>query len=267
MKGTKALQNVAHSSKLYLKHNSSTILTIIGVLGVAATSIMTAKATVKAFETVNEVECEKKRELTKKEIVMVAAPSYIPAILIGASTVVCILGANALNKKQQAMLSSAYALASTSFKEYKNKVKELYGEETHNNVINAIVTEKAKDVHINSSYMFSNCDTSLGGDSEPRLFYDVFSDRYFETTTEQVLSAEYHLNRNYILRGYATLNEFYEFLGLEPTDYGEILGWAPLDEGMYWVEFNHRKLIMDDGLECCILELPFEPREEYLDEY
>ena len=63
------------------------------------------------------------------------------------------------------------------------------------------------------------------------------------------------------------LNEFYEFLGLEKTDYGELLGWAPLDEGMYWIEFNHRKLIMEDGLQCYILEMPFDPREEYLDLY
>ena len=267
MKGGKALQNILHSSKLYLQHNSSTILTVVSAVGVVATSVMTAKATIKAFELINEAECEKKRELSKKEIVVLAGPSYFPAILVGASTIACLFGANILNKKQQAMLSSAYAIASTSFKEYKNKVKELYGEETHNNIINSIASEKAKDVHMNASYMFGDCSTSFDEDSEPRLFYDEFSGRYFETTTEQVLNAEYHLNRNYALRGYATLNEFYDFLGLEQTDYGEILGWAPLDEGMYWIEFNHRKLIMDDGLQCYILEMPFEPREEYLDLY
>ena len=40
---------------------------------------------------------------------------------------------------------------------------------------------------------------------------------------EQVLMAEYHLNRNYILRGEAVINELYEFLGLEPTDWGGLL--------------------------------------------
>ena len=42
---------------------------------------------------------------------------------------------------------------------------------------------------------------------------------------EQVLMAEYHLNRNYILRGEAVINELYEFLGLEPTDWGAEAGW------------------------------------------
>ena len=40
-------------------------------------------------------------------------------------------------------------------------------------------------------------------------------------------------NRNYILRGYSYLNEFYEFLGIEETEYGSVLGWAPNDDGMY----------------------------------
>lgn len=265
MKGSKALRNIANNSKLYLKYNSSTILTLISAVGVVTTSIMTAKATIKASEIINEVECEKKRELTKKEIVLCASPSYFPAILVGSATIACLFGANMLNKKQQAMLSSAYAFANASFKEYKNKVKELYGEETHNNIINSIAVEKAKDSHVYSPCLAGCYDLSVDSDSEPRLFYDEFSGRYFETTTEQVLEAEYHLNRNYTLRGYATLNELYDFLGLEKIDCGDVLGWAPLDEGMYWIDFNHRKLVMEDGLECYILEMPFEPRQEYLD--
>lgn len=264
MKKSRDLQRVIDSSKIYLKRNSSTVLTAIGAVGVLITSIMTAKATVKAFEIINEEECEKKRELTKKEMIVLAGPSYFPAILVGASTIACILGANVLNKRQQAMLSSAYAFVNASFKEYKNKVKELYGEEVHNNIINSIAIEKAKDSHVTASYMGGECRLPMD-DSEPRLFYDEFSERYFETTTEQVLEAEYHLNKNYILRGRANLNEFYEFLGLEKTDYGEVIGWAPLDEGMYWIDFNHRKLVMEDGLECYVLEMPFEPRQEYLD--
>ena len=62
------------------------------------------------------------------------------------------------------------------------------------------------------------------------------------------------------------MNELYEFLGLEPTDAGSVLGWAPLDEGMYWIEFNHRKSELKDGTEFYILEMPFEPRVDY-DEY
>lgn len=231
-----------------------------------ATSVMAVKATPKAVRMLEEAEKEKGQALTRLEIVQVAGPSYIPAAITGLGTIACIFGANALNKRQQAALMSAYALLDSSYKEYKNKLKELYGEETHQNVVNAIAVEKTNDVHVTGSYLGTICDLSAEeNDSEPRLFYDEHSSRYFESTIERVMAAEYHLNRNYILRGYSYLNEFYEFLGLEETDYGSVLGWAPNDEGMYWIDFNHRKAELDNGLNVYIIEMPFEPTYDFLE--
>lgn len=84
---------------------------------------------------------------------------------------------------------------------------------------------------------------------------------------EQVLAAEYHVNRNYILGGANVLNDLYSLLGLEETDFGEEMGWAPTDEGEFWIEFNHRKAKLDDGTVFYILEMPFEPRVNYDDYY
>lgn len=254
-------------SKMFWNRNASTILTSIGGVGVIATAVMAVKATPKAIAFLEKAKDEKGEDLTKLEKVRAASPAYIPSLITGMSTIACIFGANALNKRQQAALMSAYALIDNSYKEYKSKLKELYGEETHQNIVNSIAIEKAEDVYIHSECLCANCDLSVEEcSSEPRLFYDEYANRYFEATIEQVISAEYHLNRNYILRGYSVLNELYEFLGLEPTKYGSVVGWAPLDDGMYWIDFNHRKVVMDDGLECYILEMPFAPTVDY-DEY
>ena len=57
-----------------------------------------------------------------------------------------------------------------------------------------------------------------------------------------MLQAEYHLNRNFAIRGGdGTVNEFYEFLGLAPIDGGDTIGWAVCDE-LRWVDFNHTKV-------------------------
>lgn len=260
------MNNLLHRSKLFLDRNASTILSCIGAAGVVATSVMAAKATPKAVTLLENAKEEKGEELTKIEVVKTAGPVYIPTIVTGMASIACIFGANTLNKRQQAALMSAYALLENSFKEYKEKLKGLYGKEAHQNIVNAIAIEKAEDMHISSGYLCSNCDLSTeDNDGEARLFYDEFGSRYFEATIEQVMAAEYHLNRNYILRGYAYLNEFYEFLGLEQTDYGSVLGWAPADDGMYWIEFNHRKVVYDDGLECYVVEMPFEPTYDFLE--
>ena len=253
-------------SKRYLDRNASTILTVMGGVGVVATAILAAKATPKALSRIEEVKKEKGEEVTKADIVWAATPAYIPTFMTGVTTLACIFGANMLNKRQQAALMSAYALLDNSYKEYKEKLKELYGEEAHRNIISSIAIEKAEDRYISAASYCSTCDLSVeDNDGEPKTFYDEYSERYFEATIEQVMAAEYHLNRNYILRGYAVLNEFYEFLGIETTDYGSVLGWCPHDEGMYWIDFNHHKVQLEDGLECYIIEMPFAPSYDWDD--
>lgn len=257
------MNNLLYHSQQFLKRNSATILTFVGGAGVVATAVLAVKATPKALRRIEEAKEEKGAELTKLEVVKVAAPSYVPTAAVGVSTLACIFGANVLNKRHQAALISAYALIDNSYKEYKKKLTELYGEEAHEKIVDAIAVEKSKDPDIHCSNLTSSCDLSTEeGASEPVLFYDEYSGRYFEAPIERVITAEYHLNRNFVLRGGAILNEFYDFLGLEPTEYGSTVGWAVEDE-FYWIDFNHRKTVLDDGLEVYIIETPYGPSPDY----
>lgn len=250
----------------FISKNSPTILTCVGAVGVVATSVVTAKATPKAIALLERAKEEKGEELTKKEKLKSAAPAFVPAVIIGGATITCIFGANILARRQYNALMSAHTLLDSAFKDYKNKVIDIYGEEAHRDIVKAIAVEKAEDKYIHTSYLGTGCDMAVEEHSStPKLFYDVYSNRYFKTTIEQVITAEYHLNRNYILRGSAILNELYDFLGLKPTEYGSIVGWAPLDDGMYWIDFNHHKAVMDDGTEYYILEMPFAPTANYND--
>lgn len=255
--------------KLFWRRHGSTVLTVAGGVGVVLTAVTAVKATPKALESLEEAKKEKNDELTTIEKIKIAGPKYIPTILIGTGTIACIFGANITNKRHQAALVSAYTLIDSSFKEYKQKLKELYGMETHNKIVDAIAVEKVdRDWGVSGSYFGESCDlANEEACGDPVLFYEEISGRYFESTIEQVLNSLYHLNRNYILRGYAYLNELYDFLGLEQNDYGSVMGWAPNDDGQYWIEFSTRKTVLDDGLEVYILELPFEPTYDFLEYY
>lgn len=252
---------------LFLKKNSSTILSCIGVVGVVGTAITTGKAVIKAEKILEKRKEEKGEDLTAAETIKAVGPTYVAPVLIGASTIVCILGANIINRRTQASLMSAYALVNTSYKEYKDKLKELYGQEVHNNIVESLTVEKAKDVQINAECLMNNCNLELECEdkSEAHLFYDEWSGRYFETTIEKLMSAEYHINRNFVLRGHAFLGEFYEFLGLEETDFGNVAGWTVCDDEIYWIDFTHQKVMIDDGLECYIVESVYPPTVDFLD--
>lgn len=242
----------------FLKRNSSTILSVTATVGVIATAVTAANAGPKAKELIAKTKAEKGEELTKSETFLVVAPVYIPTAVIGLSTIACLLGANVLNKHHQAALASAYALADGMYKEYRGKVRELLGEETDIRIQDAIVKEKCKEQRV---YVpgYQSIDTS----GETRLFYEPHRNGYFESTMEAVLNAEYHLNRNYSMRGYAELNEFYEFLGLEPITEGSILGWdcerLIEDYEATWIDFDNRIVTMEDGLEVCVIDMPIAP--------
>ena len=122
------MNKLVGKTKWFLKRNGSTILTIGGAAGVIATAVVAVKETPKALYLLEQAKKEKGEDLTKFEKVKVAGPVYIPSIILGASTIACIFGANVLNKRQQAVMTSAYALLDSSYKEYKKKVKEVLKE-------------------------------------------------------------------------------------------------------------------------------------------
>lgn len=262
MKGSQTLQKLCYGSKMYLKRNSSTILTCIGVAGVVLTAITAAKATPKAIKILEKAREEKGEELTKLETVVAVAPAYIPPVAIGASTIACMVGANILNKRQQAAMTSAYALLDNYHRRYKGKLKELYGEEADTKIREAIVKEDIQDMDV----WAPGCG-SIDRKGEKRLF--ELNGRYFESTMESVINAEYHFNRNFALRGDTCLNELYSFLGLSTTDEGYLLGWSCSylveDYESPWIDFDHRRVRLDDGSECYIIDTPLPPIMGYED--
>lgn len=244
------MNKLVHRTKSFVGRNGSTILTVMGGAGLIATVVLTAKATPKAMTRVENARKEKGEELTKAETMLAAAPAYIPPFITGVATLGCIFGINMLSKRQQASLISAYALLDNSYKEYKKKVGELYGEDADNNVKSEIAKDKYNE-------------SDIEPEDGMKLFYDEFSGRYFESTIEKVQDAEYNINRDLSMRDYATLNEFYEYLGLIPIDGGDDLGWSTgMNHDHYWqawIDFGHHKTIMDDGLEVIIITMFSEP--------
>lgn len=257
------MEGLLHKSTSYLRRSSPTILTCVSAVGVVATAVMAVKATPKAIILLEEAKDDKGEDLTKLEIVQTAGHVYIPAVLIGLSTITCIIGIKVLSKRNQASLASAYALLRESYQRYKKAANTIYGEDADSK----IVAQMGKEVYVHADgyYVYSS---NLDADSEKILCYDLFSKRYFTTTMAAVINAQYHINRNLCLRGYSNLNEFYEFLGIEKIDYGDEIGWS-MDEliegGIAWLDFDNCYTKMNDGMECCVISALNDPNKFYCD--
>lgn len=264
LKGEKDMKNKDEIMS-YLKRGSPIILTCMGAAGVVMTSVMAVRATPKALKLIykdSRINHDgDPYAYTNVEAVRSAWKCYIPSVLIGTSTIVCIFGANVLSRHQKAALTSAYALVNNAYQEYRSKVKELYGEEIHQTIVDSIAKDACKDVYISTPGICdcSSLDFDEHDPEDNRLFYDVFSNRYFENSAIRVIEAEYHLNRNWWLGAGICLNDFYNLLGLDAIDEGDELSWFP-EDGIGWIDFNHHKVVLDDGLEVYVIEFVFTPR-------
>ena len=240
------------------KRASPTLLSCVGAIGVVATAVTAVRATPKALELIKTREWQYEEEGPCKGIdaVKIAWKPYIPSVAIGLGAIICIFGANGLNRKQQAALTSAYMLLDGAYKEYKNKVKELYGEDSDEKVSKSIARDK---------YVKSDQKDRL----DSILFFDFFSGRYLERSMEEIIDAEYQLNREFALNDYVELNKFYALLGIDPVDYGDALGWSiGAGENFYnyqWLDFTHDLQVMDDGLECYIIHMVNPPTADFMD--
>lgn len=244
------LDKVFYGTTKFIKCNSPTILSFMAVAGVIGTSISVGKATHYASKKLDKVRKAKGEKLNDIEIVAVVAPIFIPSLLIGGSTIACIFGANVLNQRRQAALVSAYALADSTFKEYREKLIELHGKEIDEE-IRSEIARIHYDYHV----------LGIEYPDQKVLWYEPYSDRFFEMYEREVIDAEYHMNRNFIIGGSRSLNDLYEMLGLSSTEKGDEIGWCVCD-GYMWIDFEHILQKKPDGTEYYILQSIFPPMTE-----
>lgn len=247
--------------QLGLRKASPTILTCLGAIGVVGTAVLSVQATPKAMVLIKAKKDEVKTDkLTPQELIEATWKCYIPPVLVGASTIACIIGIGVLDKRNQAALSSAYAMVNESYKQYRQAAKKVYGADADDK----ICAEMAKDAMMADGgwgYQIYNMD--MDTESERVLCYDMFSKRHFNTTMAAVINAQYHINRNLQLHGYCTLNEYYEFLGINGIELGNEMGWnlqEIYESGEMWLDFDNRKTVLEDNLECVIIS-GYEPQQ------
>lgn len=250
------LQKACSKTKLYLHNNSSTILTVLGAIGLVTTVVMAVKATPKAMKLLDNAERFGEDDLTTIDKAVLVAPVYIPTVVMGTATIACMFGANVLSKNKQASLASAYALLDNYHKQYRKTLIDLHGKEADIEVRNEMAREHCNYHVIDNDFP-----------DEKVLFYEELSGETIARYERDVIDAEYHFNRNFTMRGCASLNEFYEFLGIPQTEYGESIGWS-MSSGIQWVDFEHRLISKDDGgTPVYAIDMVFAPDADYLEDW
>lgn len=252
----------------FLRKHGGTILAVAASVGVVATAIETGRATTKAkhllavdeaLRTYNEDEQGIVEEPpTKREIVQTCWKAYVPAVILGGGTIACILGSNALNKKQIASLTAAYMALGKTYQTYRAQVRQMVGDQQENAIFETTksieMTEKDRTVENTAT--------------EKLLCYEPISKRYFHATEAELLTAFYEVNHDFAINGYIALNELYGYLNLdfvpELNDRGWSIDYLGAMWDNYWIDFTYQKQHTDDGLDVYYVTAFQEPIEDYL---
>jgi len=243
-----------------ISKNSPTILTGLSCAGVFTTAILAVNATPKALKIIEEREYELTHEqegvyhepikLSKRDIVKTTWKCYVPAAVVGAVTVGCIIGSNTINNRRNAALSALYTLSETAFREYQSKVVEEIGKSKETKIRDEVVADKIRNNPPSSTNVI------LTGKGEV-LCYDNFTGRYFKSDIEKIRQAANEIDRRLRDELWVSLNDLYYELGLDNVDAGELMGFN-VDKG--WVNMNFSSQLTENNTPCLTLNFKVYPR-------
>lgn len=231
------------------------ILTATACIGVGATAVMCGKNTLTAHDILKAYD-EENPDATTKDRVLKAAPAYIPTIILATATIACIIGARTTSAKQTAALASAYTIATEAAARYRDKVIEVVGEEKAKEVDEKIADEQLK------AHPLSGQQPIVVGTGKV-LCFDTLSSRYFMSDMETLRKVQNDMNRIILDDMYASLNDFYYRIGLDPMNLGEELGWTI--DSLIDLKFTSR--LSEDGKPCLVVNYESVPRSDFYRKY
>ena len=242
------LSKLTKNVRTAISKHSPEILTGIGIAGMAVTVFTAVKATPKAMKIIEEQKPE-----TKLDVVKATWRCYIPTVVTGVASTACLIGASSVNARRNAALAAAYNISQAALIEYKDKVVETIGETKEQVIRESIAKDKIEKIPVANNEVI----VTDKGDS---LCCDLVFGRYFRSNRDAIQKAENRVNRTLVTDMYASLNDFYEELGLPPTEIGYELGWN-IDDREIRVEYS--SILASDGTPCLAISYNVAPRYNY----
>lgn len=195
-----------------VKTNAPEILAALGVSGVLTTSYLAHKAAVEVSH-----DEDAPAGLSNKEKAQRYWRVYIPVVVSGTLTVVCIIGSTKANGKRTAAAVTAYSLTERAFAEYKEKVVEQIGSGKEQKIRDEVAQDRVTR-HEGSKEVIV-----LGGGDV--LCCELYTHRFFRSDMETLRKAMNDFNQVVVNQIYVSLDEFYDIVGLDYTSMSSHVGW------------------------------------------
>ena len=246
-----------NNTKNGVQKHSPEILAGVGVVGTVASAVMACKATLKLNDILDE--CKETRDKIKEvaenpryekeyspedakkdltvnytQTAVKIAKLYTPAVILGSASLGCLLASNDILRKRNAALSAAYMTVDKSFKEYRQRVADRFGEEVEKEIRYNIKAQAIESVIANEDGS-ETVVVEEGKVMDPNLysdyarFFDEFNPNWQNDPEYNLMflkAQQQYANDLLKARGRLFLNEVYDMLGIERTKAGQVVGWT-----------------------------------------
>lgn len=238
---------------------------IVGVISTGVTAWRNApkaRDIIEEHKKVMEEIPEDDKEARKQETFDTAkelAPLVLPPVVLGGLTIASAVGGHTASSKQIAALSAAYSIAEKSLSEYTEKAKEMLGEKKVQEIKDEVAIDSVKKAPPTEGGVFETGHGHI-------LCKDSYSGRYFYSDPDFIKKVANKLDRQLRNDCYISLNEFYDYLGLEHIKLGRDLGFC-VEDGEFDVEFSFFGATIGDkeDIPCCIVKYDVSPKYGYGD--
>lgn len=234
-------KDVTQKVGVFIKKNSPQIMVGFGITGFITSTIMAVKVTPNAKATLERLKHEKEK-LTFKDKWKVAK-YYVPAAVVAGCSTACCVGSVSISMKRNAVLATALGAAETTLSNYQKSVIEKVGEETFKE-IKSDADKKTLEQQTGTTVTEYKVEQFNGK-------YDTFDCSSFrmcpkKMSEDDIRKIENDINEDIFnsMSGYKTLNDYYDYIGLDETSIGDTLFW----------DINHRCKLKIDS--CIVDNIP-----------
>lgn len=242
------LSKTIRTGKSIVTANSPVLLVGAAIAGVVSTGVLAAKGGYKARGIIDEAQAAQVEPLTVQEKAKLTWLCYAVPAVTGVTTIASVVGVHTIHTKRHTALAGLYAVTATKMDDYRDKAEELLGAKKAQ-ALNDAIGQAAVDRD-----PIENHEVIIT-DSGSELFYDDWSGRYFMSSVPIAERAVNGVNLQIVEGGAASLNDFYDNVGLPAIPPGQNFGW---DSGKK-IEARFGSVNTSDGRSAVALFFQHEP--------
>lgn len=244
------------TAKDFLDSKGGIILGIVTLVALGGAVACAINDTSKVKEK-KEAEEERREEageepMDTKDNIIFYAKAYAPTIVCTTIAAAGIISYVAIGEKKVMALSTACSASDLIAKSYQRAVKETLPEEEAKKVEDAVKAQTVAATSTSPAVMMNDIIvTGTGND----IFEDPWSGRRFYSKGSYLKECMRRVERSVRYDLYATLNEFYEEVGIKTTNSGNYLVWDTFRGDELELDFN--TTYHDDILDSTVTVLNF----------